>query len=100
MNEVQRNFHVAPGLGGDLLLNEHHARVERLAYQSAESGIPRKHLVEFRTEYLGTAHPEKPLHGIADQNRARIMGVQQDAVLQVRHDLVEVFLKSRENFLD
>ena len=34
----------------------------------------------------------------ADQDCAGIVGVEQDAVLQVGHDLIKIFLEGREDF--
>ena len=46
---------------------------------------------------LRAADAQKAFHRIADQHRTGIVGVEQDAVLQIGHDLVEVLFEGRED---
>src|SRR5689334_2763094 len=99
-HKVQRDLNAATGFCLDLLLVEGVSVLEGIAHQTTDFGFESEDAVDAAAKEPGTWDAEKPLNGIRDQGSTALGGEQQDAVLQVRHDGIEVFLESGEDLLD
>ena len=60
----------------------------------------REDAVDAAAEEAGAGDAEEALDGVGDQGGAAFGGEEQDAILQVRHDGVEVLLECGEDLLD
>ncbi len=99
-DEIEGDLDAASGLGLDLLLVQGAAGFEGVADQAAELGLQAEDAVDAAAEEAGAGDAEEALDGVGDQGGAALRGEEQDAVLQVRHDRVEVLLEGGEDLLD
>ena len=95
-----QSLDAAASFGFDLLLIEGAGSFKRVADKAAELCFQGEDAGERIAEELTARNAEEALHGVRDQGGAALGGEQQDAILQVRHDRVEVLLHGGEDFLD
>ena len=100
VDEVERDFDPAPGLGGHLFLHDRHPAFEGVADEPAEAGRAVEDLPDLGAENPLAADVEEALAGAGDQHGAGVAGEEHDPVLQIGEDLIEVLAQGAEDFLD
>src|SRR5215469_4999599 len=99
MDEVEGNLNAAAIRAFHFSLSEWTASLEAVENHGAERSIVREDIARAAAQHFAAWPSQEPFDGCADQHNVEVPREQHQAVLQVRHQLVDVVLQCGEDFL-
>ena len=99
-DEIQRDLDVGAVVAGNLHHVHGTVRAERAENAAAELRMSGEDLLGMLAQHLAPRLAKEGLDGGAYQHCALIAREQHQAILQVGHDLIDILLQGREDFID